>query len=67
MASSRMPRLKLGGQGVAQPVGVDAQAAAAPDAGDDPADLVAAEGAAVIGGEAVAGADVVEVGSGPGG
>ena len=56
----------LGGQGVAELVGVDAKAAAAPDPADDPADLVAVEGAAVIGGEAVPGADVVEIGSGPG-
>jgi hypothetical protein len=52
---------------VAELVGAGADAAAAADAADDPADLVAVDGAAVIGGEAVAGADVVEVGRGPGG
>jgi hypothetical protein len=57
----------LGGQGVAQLVGVDADAAAAADAADDTADLVAVQGAAVVGGQAAAGADVGQVDGGPGG
>ena len=57
----------LGGQGVAQLVGVDADAAAAADTAGDTADLVAVDRAAVIGGQAPAGADVIGVGGGPGG
>jgi hypothetical protein len=50
MASSRMPRLKLGGQRVAQPVRVHAGDAGGPaGAGDDAAGEVAVQGAAVAG------------------
>ena len=57
----------LGGQGVAELVGVDADAAAAADAADDAADLVAVQRAAVIGDQAPVAADVIGVGGGPGG
>jgi hypothetical protein len=57
----------LGGEGVAELVGMDAQAAAAPDAADDAADLVAVDGPALVGGQPLVAADVVEVGGGPGG
>jgi hypothetical protein len=40
----------LGGQGVAELAGVHADTAAAADAADDAADLVAVQGAAVVGG-----------------
>ena len=62
MASSRMPRLKLGDQRVPQPVGVHAGDPGGPaDAGDD----VAVQRAAVVGDQALAVAYVLEVGRGP--
>ena len=67
MASSRMPRLKLGGQRVPQPVRVHAGDPGAPsDPPDDPADLVPVQRAAVVGDQPLAAADVLEVGCGPG-
>jgi hypothetical protein len=74
MAEQRGDRLQphapvdgLGGQGVAQLVGVHADAAAAADTADDAADLVAVQRASVVGGQAPAGADVIGVDGGPDG
>ena len=68
MASSRMPRLKLGGQGVAEPVRVHAgNACGGGDAAHDPADEVPVQDAAVVGDQPLVPADVVEVRAGPGG
>ena len=58
---------RLGGQGVAQLVGVGADTGVAGDAAHDASDEVAVEGAAVVGDESMVVADVVEVGGGPGG
>ena len=58
----------LGGQRVAQPVRVHAGNPGGPaDAGDDAADEVAVQGAAVVGDQALVVADVLQVGGGPGG
>src|SRR4029078_6051992 len=57
----------LGGQGVAQLVGGGAAAGGAPDAADDPADHVAVQRPAVVGGQPLVAADVLKVGRGPGG
>jgi hypothetical protein len=58
----------LGGQRVAQPVGVHARdPGGAAGAGDDAADEVPVQRAAVVGDQAVTVADVLEVGGGPGG
>jgi len=67
MASSHMPRLTWMARVWRSWWGVKAEAAATPDAADDPADLVAVEGPAVVGGQRLVAADVLEVGRGPGG
>jgi hypothetical protein len=51
----------LGGEGVAELVGVGGHAGAAGDATNDAPDLVAVDGAAVVGDEPPVSADVVEV------
>jgi hypothetical protein len=56
---------RLGGQGVAQLVGVDTDAGVAGNSADDSSDKVTVEGAAVVGDETAMVADVVEVGGGP--
>jgi len=58
----------LGGQGMAEPVRVDAgDAGGTGDAADDPGDQVPVQRAAMIGDQPLVAADVVEVGGGPGG
>ena len=57
----------LGGEGVAELVGVDGDAGAASDAAHDAGECVSVEAAAVIGDESIVGADVVEVVGGPAG
>src|SRR6185437_17119379 len=58
----------LGGQRVAEPVRVHSRdAGGASDAGDDAADDVPVQRAAVVGDQALVPADVLEVGGGPGG
>src|SRR2546421_12974015 len=69
MASSSMPRLMawVGGQGVGEPVRVDARdAGGTGDAADDPPDEVPVQRAAVVGDQPLVRADVVEVRGGPG-
>jgi hypothetical protein len=51
----------LGGEGVAELVGVGGHAGAAGDATNDAPDLVAVDGAAVVGDEPVVSADAIEV------
>ena len=59
---------RLGGEGVPEPVRVDARdARSAGDPCDDAGDGVAVQGAAVVGGQPLVPADVLEVGGGPGG
>ena len=61
MASSRMPRLKLGGQGVPEPMGVHVRdPGSAGDAADDPADDVPVQRAAVVGDQPLVPADVLQ-------
>jgi hypothetical protein len=68
MASSRMPRLKLGGQGVPKPVRVHAGDPGCPaDPAHYPADQVPVQHATMVGDQALVAADVLEVGGGPGG
>jgi hypothetical protein len=69
MASSRMPRLMAWVASVCRsPVRVHSgDACRSADPGDDAADEVAVERAAVVGDQALAVADVLEVGRGPGG
>jgi hypothetical protein len=58
---------RLGGQGVTQLVRVGADTGVASDAADDAADDVAVQRPAVVGGQPLMAADVLEVGGGPGG
>jgi hypothetical protein len=68
MASSRMPRLKLGSQRVPQLVRVHAgDAGGTADAVNDAADDIPVQRAAVVGDQPVVTADVLKIGRGPGG